>query len=482
MARLFLFCILHLFFCITVQENVYLITAPKTLRLDASEKVVVQLFGYDQETIVHLYLKNTLAPGYKEYASQSLKLNAANNYQASATLRIMPIDFPKADRYVYLQAISSAFTAHAKIPVTPVNGFLFIQTDKPLYTPEQEVQVRVYSLNEELRKSRRTVTLTFVDPDGIKVEIIDMADINGAKPLLPPFKIPLKPTYGIWKIEATYADTFKTTATAEFVVKEYVLPSISIHIEPESNYINEEYFESFQLKISAKYVHGTPVSLADIFLMFGYSSPGETVMIPATFTKYMLINGKTEVNLNIKLALSSMPNGPQRLSDMKENSFLRVTVFLQETTGGISQEAELSSVKFVETPFTLSLSATPPFIKPGLPYAMRVLVKDPLGKPVKGHHDTMTVMSRGDGIAYFICNIPDKVKEAEFTFETADPRWSQAPLKLKAESYISVNHRYLYIDLPPDSSEVEAGQYINIDVFFHYRDYLSLKTFSYQVK
>ncbi|KAK7173715.1 hypothetical protein R3I93_003515 [Phoxinus phoxinus] len=504
MARLFLLCILHLFVCITVQENVYLITAPKTLRLDASENVVVQLFGYDQEIVVNLYLKNSLAPGYKEYAFQSLTLNAANYYQASATLRIMSIDFPNADRYVYLQAISSAFTAYEKIPVTPVNGFLFIQTDKPLYTPEQEVQVRVYSLNEELRKSKRTVTLTFVDPDGIKVEIIDMEDIIGAKPLLPPFKIPLKPTYGLWKIEATYADTFKTTATAEFEVKEYVLPSISIHIEPESNYISEENFESFQLKISAKYVHGTPVSLADMFLMFGYSSPEETVMIPETYRKSTLINGKEEVNLNIKLALSSMPNGPKRLSDMKENSFLRVTVFLQEKTGGITQEAELSSVKFVETPFTLSLSATPPFIKPGLPYAMRVLVKDPLGKPVKGvsvkiratittadneledfkflgHQDTMTVMSRGDGIAYFICNIPGKVKEAEFTFETEDPRWSQTPLKLKAESYISVNHRYLYIDLHPGSSLVEVGRYINIDVYFHYRDYLSLKTFSYQI-
>lgn len=54
--------------------------------------------------------------------------------------QIMPIDFPNADRYVYLQAISSAFSAYEKIPVTPVNGFLFIQTDKPLYTPEQEGQ------------------------------------------------------------------------------------------------------------------------------------------------------------------------------------------------------------------------------------------------------------------------------------------------------------------------------------------------------
>lgn len=52
----------------------------------------------------------------------------------------MPIDFPKEDKYVYLQAISPAFTAYKKIPVSTVNGFLFIQTDKPLYTPEQEGQ------------------------------------------------------------------------------------------------------------------------------------------------------------------------------------------------------------------------------------------------------------------------------------------------------------------------------------------------------
>ncbi|XP_026108129.1 complement C5-like isoform X1 [Carassius auratus] len=503
MARLFLLCILHLLICITVQESVYLITAPKLLRLDASEKVVVQLFGYENEITVDLHLKNTLAPSYKQYASESLKLNAENNYQASATLRIMPTDFPKGDKYVYLQAISSAFMAHEKIPVTTVNGFLFIQTDKPIYTPEQEVQVRVYSLNEELRKSRRTVTLTFVDPNGIKVEMIDMTDINGAKPLLPPFKIPLKPIYGIWKILGTYADTFETTATAEFEVKEYVLPNISLHIQPEANYVSEKNFESFKLMISAKYFCGTPVNSADIFVTFGYSSPDETVMIPTTFSRYMLRDGKTEVNLDIKSALSTMPDGPQSLREMIENSFLQVRVLLQESTGGISQEAVLSNVKFVQTPFTLNLISTPAFIKPGLPYAMRVLVKDPLGKPVQGvsvttratintadkehdtlkfsgYNDTLTVTSRKDGIAYFTCNIPANVKQAEFTFETEDPSWSQDPLKLKAESYVSVNHRYLYINLP-ESSEFEVGQNISIDVYFEFRDYLSLKTFSYQI-
>ncbi|KAL0192676.1 hypothetical protein M9458_010972, partial [Cirrhinus mrigala] len=52
----------------------------------------------------------------------------------------MAKDFPKEDKFVYLEAVSPAFTAREKIPVTTLNGFLFIQTDKPLYTPEQEGQ------------------------------------------------------------------------------------------------------------------------------------------------------------------------------------------------------------------------------------------------------------------------------------------------------------------------------------------------------
>ncbi|XP_016121943.1 complement C5-like, partial [Sinocyclocheilus grahami] len=161
-------------------------------------------------------------------------------------------------------------------------------------------------------------------------------------------------------------------------------------------------------------------------------------MIPTTFSKHVLKDGKADINLNIKSALLSVPDGPQSLSAMKENTFLRVRVLLQESTGGISQEAVLSNVKCVDTPFTLNLIATPPFIKPGLPYSMRVLVKDPLGKPVQGvsittratittanneqdtfkflgHKDTLTVTSQRDGIAYFICNIPANVKIAEFT-------------------------------------------------------------------
>uniref|UniRef100_A0A8B9GYC0 NTR domain-containing protein n=1 Tax=Astyanax mexicanus TaxID=7994 RepID=A0A8B9GYC0_ASTMX len=474
----------------------YLITAPKLWRVDAMETVLVHLIGYEQETTVKLNLKSSLALCAKTYASESVILNAQNQFQASTTLRIYPKDIRKEQTEVYLEAVSSSFSTSQTIPVTRQNGFLFIQTDKPLYTPEQKVEVRVYSLNAQLRKSSRAVSLTFIDPEGTKMEVIEVADINGVKPLLPPFKIPLKPIFGVWKIEAAYTNDFSTTATAEFEIKEYVLPSISVRIQPEDNYVSIVNFQAFKINIFAKYVSGTPVDSAEVFLKFGYISNNVIVMLPSTLI----------VELDIKSALSKMDSGPMTLRDMN-NHFLHVVVLLQESTGGISQEAILSNVKFANAPFTLSLIATPPFIKPTLPYSIRVLVKDPLGEPVsgvgvkmrgtltntyqeqepirfQGFLNEITHSSQKDGVVYFIWNTPGHAAKADFTFETADTQYppeSQAQLQLKTEVYQSVNQRFLYIDLPSELSSFEVDSYANIKIYFSYRDYLPLKTFNYQI-
>lgn len=53
---------------------------------------------------------------------------------------LCPQIFPDIDKkvtHLHLQAISSSFTRDIRIPVIHENGFIFIQTDKPLYTPEQ---------------------------------------------------------------------------------------------------------------------------------------------------------------------------------------------------------------------------------------------------------------------------------------------------------------------------------------------------------
>lgn len=49
-----------------------------------------------------------------------------------------------------------------------------------------------------------------------------------------------------------------------------------------------------------------------------------------------MIDGNLDVSLKIRSALLTMPDGPQDLRDMKPNTFLRVIVLVQESTGGSS--------------------------------------------------------------------------------------------------------------------------------------------------
>uniref|UniRef100_A0A8C9VD72 Complement component 5 n=1 Tax=Scleropages formosus TaxID=113540 RepID=A0A8C9VD72_SCLFO len=485
-----------LFSCI----NRYLITAPKVLRLDASETVVVQLFGYNEESTFIVSLKSY--PDKRQtFATQSVTLSSANRFQDVATLRLLPRDFPKEASYVYLEARSTDFTREEKVEVTRENGFLFIQTDKPLYNPEQSVKVRVFSLDEELRPALRPVTLTFI------MDIVELRDVSGVLSMQTPFKIPLKPKCGVWRIEATYTDDFSTQATAEFEVKEYVLPSISVQIQPEASYISSVTFHSFKLTVTARYVHGSPVSSAQVFLRFGYTEGSQTTIIPNTVTKQQLIDGFLEVSINVEEALKLLEDsGPRTLQDM-DGKFLYVAVSLRETDGGISQEAELATVKFLQSPFTMALVATPPFIKPGLPYSLRVLVKDPLGQPVgqvpvkvratmtnnngeeslldySGTTEGYAQTSRNDGTAIFIYNMPSNSKAAVFTLETADKSLSpsnQAMLRHETTAYYSINKRYLYIDWASHYQELNVGDYITINVYFHHYSNIPLQTFSYQV-
>ncbi|XP_062398250.1 complement C5 isoform X1 [Sardina pilchardus] len=507
MASLLLLCVcvLSVGHDVVAQDRTYLITSPRLVRLDAVVTVVVQVFD-EQDTSVQLHLKKSLAAGDTQYATETVQLNAANSYQAAANMRVLSGDLPADATHVYLHVVGSGINQHERIPVSRDNGFLFIQTDKPLYTPEQSVKVRVFSLSEELKPARRNVTLTFRDPESVKVDIVDLEDVSGIISMQRPFKIPLKPKLGVWKIEASYTDDFSTLANTQFEIKEYVLPSIIVTMQPEQRYISRANMDSFKLSVTARYAHGAPVQQAYVMSRFGYISGEGAVILPKTSRTVELTDGQVELYLNIRKALDDASDGPRDLQQL-EGTHLYVMITVEETTGGVRQQAELSSVKFVASPFTLSLIATPLFIKPALPYTVRAVVKGPLGDPVSGvpvkiqasvtdgngqqevllystTEQHVTMVTDSDGVARFTYNIPSSSVRAQFSMETVDKSLSsesQAVFRFNADTYVSTKGRYLYIDLPSSLSSVQVHNYMGINVYFHYREYLTLKTFSYQV-
>ncbi|KAF7650029.1 hypothetical protein LDENG_00132830, partial [Lucifuga dentata] len=491
-----LLCVCCICWRTEAQSRTYLITAPRSVRLDAVETVLLQLFGFSEEVRVYIFLKTSMAPDHVVLTQEVVTLNSQNQHQATARIQIFPSQVTKDMNHVILHVQSPEINQHLSVPISRTNGFLFIQTDKPLYTPLQSVKVRAFSLNQELRPANRSVFLTFKDPEQQTVDMVEMIDVNNGIPSMQnPFTLPVKPKLGIWTIEASYSDDFTTTAWTDFEVKEYVLPSMSILVEPEANYISYRSFRHFRFKISARYLHGAPVANAELFIRYGYVSGKSPPRERLSST------GDVHVTVNMEELLTNH-NGPKDLNALA-GKYLYIAVLLQEDTGGLTQEAELAAVKFVKSPFSLSLVSTPLFIKPGLPYNVQVLVKDHLDQPVQQVQVRVveqrlfrratasedqpcphSAISQSDGLAVFICNMPSQASRAVLKFETADsalPPPSQASLTLEAVAYASPNERYLYIDPPPPGRGLQVGHRANIKVYTAMPTYLPIKALSFMV-
>ncbi|KAF7205436.1 transcript variant X1 [Nothobranchius furzeri] len=499
-----LVCVWCLGWRTNAESKSYVITAPLSLHLDAVETVFVQLFGYTSEVPVYVFLRTSMAVNNKVLFQDVVRLNSLNGYQGVANVRLFPNKLGKDVNQVVLHVQTSDINQHQPIPISRTNGFLFIQTDKPLYTPNQKVKVRAFSMNQELRPANRSVFLTFKDPEQVPVDVVEMIDVNNGIPSMQnPFKIPVKPKLGIWTIEAAYSDDFNTKATTDFEVKEYVLPSFSILMNPQTNHISFSEFRRFTFRISARYLHGAPVTEGLVYLRYGYvRGTGAPVIIPKSFSQERLSQtGEVDVTVDMQTVLQKH-DGPKDISSLV-GSYLYIAVLVKEDTGGITQEAEFASVKFVRSPYHLSLISTPPFIKPGLPYNIKVLVKDHLDKPMSKVSVQLTekqlVMNGGstvdmscqgsgdsssDGLVYFICHPLKNSARAVLKFQTADPTLpssSQASLTLEPVAYQSPNQRYLYIDTPMFGRSLEVGRYTNIHVYTATPSYLNIRTLNYLV-
>ncbi|XP_053551906.1 complement C5 [Bombina bombina] len=485
------------------QEQTYVITGPKLWRIGASETVVVQMFG--QEGNINIEISARSFPDKKKvYASQHLVLTSGNSFQGKVNLMIQPKDLPRdggSKKFVYLEARTGSFTQAEKVPVSYQNGFIFLQTDKPVYTPDQSVKIRVYSLDEELKPALRNVKLTFKDPEDVTVNIETSQDLTGIISI-PDFKIPNNPKYGIWKIEAAYESHFTTTAVAAFEVKEYVLPRFFVSIEPERNFICFDKFEDFSIKVKANYYYNKKLNAAKTYIRYGIILDGERKMLPKSIQVQQMTDGEAEFKFNTKSAIEEL--GYSQLKDL-DGGYLYITASVQESAEGHAEETESADVKFVLTPYKLRLIGTPLFVKPGLPFYIKAQVKDTLDKPagkipltmtalgftaerdeipLNGHKPDERITDIIDGSALFSLNIPQNIVSLEFEIKTADTNLleeNQASNRYTAISYSSLSKSYLYIDWAVGYKVLRVGDFFNVNVFPSSPYLPKLKHYSYLI-
>ena len=122
-----------------------------------------------------------------------------------------------------IQVKGTGFTDKASVSVAK-SYLVFVETDKPIYKPGQTINMRVLTLDSELKPITEPATVEVLDAKGIKIFRTEVTtDEYGMVGLELP--IANEPNLGVWKINVV---TEKSRNQLDVRVEEYVLPKYGI--------------------------------------------------------------------------------------------------------------------------------------------------------------------------------------------------------------------------------------------------------------
>lgn len=135
-----------------------------------------------------------------------------------------------------------------------------MQTDQPIYNPGQRVRYRVFALDQKMRPSTDTLTVTVENSHGLRVHKQEASHYTSI--IQDDFVIPDISEPGTWKISARFSDGLESNRSTHFEVKKYVLPNFEVKITPWKPYILTvpSDRDDIQLDVQARYPPPVPRS------------------------------------------------------------------------------------------------------------------------------------------------------------------------------------------------------------------------------
>ncbi|XP_052668935.1 complement C4-like [Harpia harpyja] len=447
----------------TQQAPSYLITAPNVVHLGTHETVTVQVHGAQSPVQVTAYFKDEAK---NQLLSERIifNLNQNNNYQEMKKVMVKPgtlqQDLFKKSNQPYVLLVTESRDLYketvqsTRILLSSKKGYIFIQTDKPIYTPSSKVKYRIFILDNAMRPTDDTVTVAVLNSKGM---VVKKSDRKIKTVFSENFEIPDIAEPGTWKIKAWFRQYEMSNVSAEFEVKNYELPSFEVKLIPLQPYYHI-WDENFVFDIEAKHSYGKGIQGA-AYVRFGIIDEKEKkVFLPGLEQQLSIQNGKGRVTLNTPLLEEKLRNSISAL----EGFHLYVAVTTVETASGEMREEELSNVKFVKSPYAVDLSNTKKYFVPGAPFTVVASVTLIDGSPAASLPVTATVNLPGktpmkktafsdkDGLIPFTFDIPGDAQMLQIMVkaEEGKEKLESPETSIRAERYQSASPNYLSISIP----------------------------------
>uniref|UniRef100_A0A8C5HPI1 Complement C3-like n=1 Tax=Gouania willdenowi TaxID=441366 RepID=A0A8C5HPI1_GOUWI len=425
-----------------------IMSAPNLLRVGTPENIFVECQGCsggDISVTISIWNHPT---GTIELKSTSVLLNSNNDYQAFGQITLPPNSFnpdPKVKQYVYLRAQFDDRLLQKVVLVTFQSGYIFIQTDKPLYTPDSTGGSDRYCYHSYQRLKART-------PDGIVLP-------QGTKDLRSgihagSYTIPDLVTRGVWKLVARFQTNPQQSFYSNFEVKEYVLPSLEVKLEPIVPFFQVD-STKFTVNIRARYLFGEAVD-GTAFVVFGAITNKQRKTFPRSLQRVTISRGVGEVTLERDHITQIFNN-----TDLLVGDFIFVSVSVLTKSGSEMMEAELTDIKIVKSPYSIQFTRTPKYFKPaifGPPMNIITIYETPAaGIRVVVNPGEVEGISDDNGIARLTVKTGGRNDRLVITAKTMVPGLSQekqASAQLTASSYTTKSSSYIHIGVETSKLEV----------------------------
>ncbi|KAK1890079.1 Complement C3 [Dissostichus eleginoides] len=446
-------------------------SAPNLLSVGTAENVFVECqdcTGEDKRVEIHVMSHPTKNI---RLATASVTLNSTNEFQALVQIMIPAGDFskdPSIKQYVYLQAQFPGRLLEKVVMVSFQSGYIFIQTDKTIYTPNSKVHYRMFAVTPRMEPVERddanqmdaSIAIEFVTPEGIILARDPVSLKSGIHS--GDYQLAEVVSTGLWKVVTKFHSNPQQSFSAAFEVKEYVLPSFEVKLNPTSSffYVDDE---ELTVNIKATYLFGQEVN-GMAYVVFGLINDGVKKSFPSSLQRVQIERGVGAVTLKKEHITTTFQNIEELVT---KSIFVAVSVLTEN--GGEMVEAELRNIQIVKSPYTIHFKKTPKYFKPGMSFQVVVEVMNPDNTPAQGvavvvEPGTVNGITAENGMARLTINTGG-YPQLTINAKTNDPRISstrQASANMTALPYITQSENYIHIGMV--SAEVQLGNNMKIDL------------------
>ncbi|XP_029801089.1 CD109 antigen [Suricata suricatta] len=345
----------------------FLVTAPGIIRPGGNVTVGVDLLEHSPSQV------SVKAEVVKMAANRTVSvLQAEGIFEKGSfkTLTLPSISLNSADGIYELRVTGHAqdeilFSNSTRLSFETKRMTVFIQTDKPLYKPKQEVKFRVVTLFSDFKPYKTSLNILIKDPKSNLIQqwLSEQSDLGVVSKT---FQLSSHPILGDWSIQVQVNDQ---TYYQSFQVSEYVLPKFEVTLQtPLYCSLNSKRLNG---TVTAKYTYGKPVK-GDVTLTF----------LPLSFwgrkkniTKNFKINGSANFSFNDEEMNKVMDfsEGHSEYMYLSSPGPVEILATVTESLTGISRNAS-SNVFFKQHDYIIEFFDYATVLKPSLNFTATVKV------------------------------------------------------------------------------------------------------------